>query len=54
MYFGKDESEFVDLLKRHPGYHFKKLLATLKEEGKFDFDPNDEERMQRMKAKLKR
>lgn len=54
FYFNKDQNDFADLVRENPDARFRQLLKILKEKGTYDFDPSDEEAIQRAKQRFKK
>lgn len=54
LYFNKEESEFTELVNQNPDSNFRDLLRILKEKGTYDFDPNDEVALKKMRSKFRR
>ena len=42
LFFNKDEEEFSEIVQENPDKNFRELLKLLKEQGKYDFDLENE------------
>lgn len=52
LYFNQDQKEFEMLVDSNPHCGFRQLLHILKEQNVYNFDPQDEKAIRRMKMKL--
>lgn len=54
LYFGKDESEFVQLVEENPDLRFRELLKILNDKGTYKVDFENKEAFKKLRIRLRR